>query len=118
MAQSTQRATASSFLCLHPVQRTDEEWKESVFDSELNRRLLRIPSMDSELHLGHTNLFFSRQGLQKVWKQAKSLGSETDSLHCWQWSSDRSLSRSTESLTGGDEPLTDSGESAKGERER
>lgn len=77
-----------------------------------------MPSMDSELQRGQTNLFLSRQALQNVWKQASNFGSDTGSLHCWQCNSDGSLSLSTESLAGGDEPLIETGESANGESER
>lgn len=73
--------------------------------------------MDSELQRGQTSLFFSRQVLQNVWKQESNLGSNTSSLHCWQCWSEWSLSLSTESLMGGEEPLWDSGESAKGDKE-
>lgn len=117
LAQSTQRATASSFLCLQPVQRGVAGWNVSIW-SELKSKLFKMPSIDSVLQRGHTSLLRSKQRLQKVWKQDSSFGSETGSLHCWQCSSEGSLSRSTESLAGGEDPLTDRGESSNGERDR
>lgn len=83
-----------------------------LLESELNSNVLSMTSTDSELQRGQTSLFFSKQGLQNVWKQDSSLALRTGSRHCWQCNSDGSLSLSTESETGGDDPLTDKGESA------
>lgn len=95
------------------MQRGVAGWNGSIW-SELSSKLFRIPSIDSVLQRGQTNLLRSKHKLQNVWKHAKSFGSETGSRHCSQWSSVGSLSLSTESLAGGDDP----GEPANGERDR